>query len=161
MGFRTHSFGKLVRIVLKHQRGVLLGTGNIFWGGAGSRLYRIDPDTHESELLITCESARFGVGGLAWDGTYLWSLIKTRKVIFQLDPTTGDILHTIVLPEQIEAPRGLTWDGEALWVNDAKYDILYRVSPKDGSMLGYHEMSPPGRLPPPAPYGLAWEFPSE
>lgn len=129
--------------------------------GGGDHLYRINPDTHESELVLTAGDGRFGDAGLAWDGNYFWSLLTTRKVIFQLDPMSGDISHTVVLPGQIEGPRGLTWDGEALWVNDAKTDRLYRISPKDGAILGYHEMSPPGRLPPPAPYGLAFEFPSE
>jgi hypothetical protein len=139
-----------------------------FWDGPVLHKYfiRINPDTYEEEIMFEY-NAEFMLGGLAWDGTCLWALFapgwgggtEGDKVFVQFDPETGDVLHRA--PCSIEVPLGLTWDGEALWVNDAKSDRLYRVSPDDGSILGYHEMSPPGRLPPPCPYGLAFEFPSE
>jgi hypothetical protein len=132
-----------------------------------TEFYRLDPDTHVQELMFIFDSGKLPIRGLAWDGTCLWALFapgwgggtEGDKVFVQFDPETGDVLHRA--PCNIEVPLGLTWDGEALWVNDAKSDRLYRVSPDDGSILGYHEMSPPGRLPPPCPYGLAFEFPSE
>jgi hypothetical protein len=141
-------------------------TGYEYPGDYSMEFWRVNPDTHDWELMFVIDVEDVGnyyeilrPVGLAWDGNYLWVLTTPKEAIIQIDPDTGEILRTI--PAPCDGPRGLTWDGEALWVNDAKTDRLYRVSPKDGSILGYHEMSPPGRLPPPAPYGLAFEFPSE
>jgi hypothetical protein len=123
-------------------------------------ILRINPDTHESELAFNFYDD-VGFKGFAWDGDYLWALVVLRYdyEIWKLDPENGTKLHSIKAPT--DAARGLTWDGEALWVNDTKTSRLYRVDPKDGSVFGYVQVDPPGRLPPPAPYGLAFEFPSE
>jgi hypothetical protein len=133
--------------------------GEYLWSTASSEFYRTNPDTGEYELMFTLEDYDTYCDGLAWDGTYIWAVYSPEEVIIQIDRNEGEVLKRI--PSPAEASRGLTWDGGALWVNDLKSDRIYRVNPDDGSALGYLEMSPPGRLPPPAPYGLAFEFPSE
>ncbi len=141
------------------------GTG---WddGDYTMEFYRIHPDTHDWELMFSIDVPDdwdyykvLRPMGLAWDGNHLWAVCSPGEVIIQIDRNEGEVL--IRIPSPAEASRGLTWDGEALWVNDVKSDRIYRVAPEDGKVLGYLEMSPPGRLPPPAPYGLAFEFPSD
>jgi hypothetical protein len=157
--------------------------GDYLWEGntdiyGKSYFHRVNPDTHEGELMFTFTYPDMYIKGLAWDGECFWAVLSTQEFtdwpppypasqddkaltaeFVRIDPATGERLASVPFNEGL--PSGLTWDGEVLWVNELKSNRVYRISPDDGTVLGYHQKDPPDRNPKPYPYGLAWEFPSE
>ena len=54
--------------------------------------------------------------GLAWDGSYLWHAEGSGETIYQLNPSTGEIVFSFSSPGGF--PTGLAWDGSWLWNAD-------------------------------------------
>jgi transglutaminase-like putative cysteine protease len=96
--------------------------------------------------------------GLTHDGQNLWMADRKAKMLFAVNPETGELQKKISSPAYW--PMGLTFDGEHLWSVDVKGGIplsenyngvVYKVDPTDGTVL--HTVSAPTGT----PRGLAWD----
>ncbi len=109
--------------------------GSGFWcGDATANLYKISEDN--GARLDTIVSPVNGSDGLAFDGTYLWTIsgAASRQRIFKIDAATGQVVDSIPDPALGQA-GGLTWDGQYLWVSkNFPVDEILRIDPADGSI---------------------------
>lgn len=90
--------------------------------------------------------------GLAYDGEFLWAggcLIGQPALIYQIDPTTGEI--PLTLPALGYHLGGLVFDDEYLWQVDADARKLFRVEREEGKVS--KRVSSPGLY----PTGLAYD----
>ncbi|MBU0507842.1 choice-of-anchor D domain-containing protein [bacterium] len=84
------------------------------------RIMRVNPATLDTLALFAAPGDQ--PFGLAWDGTTLWNSSTDTGAdrIYRMDPATGAVLWSFVLPphqsEPSRRPRGLAWDGQYLWV---------------------------------------------
>jgi glutamine cyclotransferase len=108
---------------------------------AENRIQKIDPK--DGRVLATIPApGGGGDSGLAWAEGTLWVGQYRNRKIYQVDPDTGAILHTIVSNRFV---TGVTWvDGE-LWHGTWEGDEsdLRRVDSRTGEVLDRLEM-PPG-----------------
>ncbi|MEM7309191.1 MAG: glutaminyl-peptide cyclotransferase [Planctomycetota bacterium] len=94
---------------------------------ATGQLCAIDPDTGKVERKL----AGFKVtSGLAFDGEHLWAVTGDR--ILELDPESGDVLHSIDVPSR---GSGLAWAEGALWLGRYAEKELVKLDPKTGAVL--------------------------
>ena len=70
--------------------------------------------------------------GLAFDGTYLWSVDFLDEKIYKLSKS-GAVIGSIPAPSGI--PYGLAWDGANLWVNEWFTYKIYKLNPDNGQIL--------------------------
>lgn len=72
--------------------------------------------------------------GLAWDGQYLWCADSNLDSLFQIDPATGRVVHSIFFDFDLTYGGGTTWDGEeAIWVTKVNY--FRKLDPQNGQEL--------------------------
>jgi hypothetical protein len=74
--------------------------------------------------------------GLAWDGTYLWNTNYTTDSIYQLDPTTGEVLDKYY-PNNPDGCTGLVYDGYFLWATFQGSQMIYKMIPGDPVPVAY------------------------
>jgi hypothetical protein len=106
----------------------------------------IDPVTGETGDWV---KADISVGGLAWDGTRLWT--AGGGPVHRIDPDTGEIEYRFSLPYYI---TGLTWDGSYLWAvsyRESDDTCMRKIDPETGEVVH--------RIPNPCEgaTGLAWD----
>ena len=108
---------------------------------AENRIQKIDPKNGRVLATIPAPGGG-GDSGLAWAEGMLWVGQYRDRKIYQVDPDTGAILHTIVSNRFV---TGVTWvDGE-LWHGTWEGDEsdVRRVDSRTGEVLDRLEM-PPG-----------------
>ncbi len=86
---------------------------------------------------------------LAWDGEYLWVAENDLDKIYQINSSTGVVIHSFNAPGS--EPSGLTWDGLYLWCTDWNNNIIYQINSSTGAVV--YSFNSPG----PRPTGLAWD----
>jgi len=104
---------------------------------AEDRIQKIDPKT--GRVVGTIPAPAGGVSGLAWAEGTLWVGQHRARKIYQINPETGAILHTI---ESNRFVTGVTWvDGE-LWHGTWEGDDsdVRRIDPQTGEVLERLEM---------------------
>ena len=89
--------------------------------------------------------------GLAYDGTYLWSVDFVDEKIYKLSKS-GAVFGSIPAPGSLCS--GLAWDGENLWVSEWFSYKIYKLDPTNGQILMSFNAPDYGRE---YPYGLAWD----
>jgi glutamine cyclotransferase len=105
------------------------------------RIARIDPTT--GSVVATIPAPGGGRdSGLAWAEGSLWVGQYRERKIHQIDPETGEILHTL---ESNRFVTGVTWVAGELWHGtwEGEESDLRRVDPRTGEVLEVLEM-PPG-----------------
>jgi len=88
--------------------------------------------------------------GLAFDGTYLWSVDFLDDKIYKLSKS-GAVIGSIPAPSGI--PSGLAWDGTNLWVSEWYTYKIYKLNPENGQIL--MSFNAPD-FEEEYPFGLAW-----
>ena len=74
--------------------------------------------------------------GLAWDGQYLWCADCIDDSVFQMDPASGQVVHTTYFDFNTSNGGGVAWDSEAtLWVTTGAY--FYGLDAETGDTLKY------------------------
>ena len=68
--------------------------------------------------------------GLAFDGQYLWNADRQTDSLYQIDPTSGEIIKTLNAPGYQIAD--LAYDGQMLWCLDIEEGLIYRLDPQTG-----------------------------
>lgn len=77
--------------------------------------------------------------GLEWVDSRLWVCIKPALRIYQVDPATMKILHSIPTPGP--GPHGIAWDDGAIWCADKLDKTIYKLDAFSGDVL--HEIPVP------------------
>ena len=75
--------------------------------------------------------------GLAWDGTYLWSVsnASTPIVVYQIDPETGTVVNTVTTGINSYV-LGCTYLNGSLWIQEwYTYGTTYEIDPNTGNIL--------------------------
>lgn len=126
----------------------------------GGRPYSGTPDEARSPcgVLTTCPSPEpgAGLGGVAWDGEYLWvGVYFGSSTLYQIDPTNCTVVHTIPSPTD-DGVGGLAWDGSHLWCCPEQTGQIYELDPADGSVMSVIPAPSFGEDDPNAA-GLAWD----
>ncbi len=138
----------------------LVGGGALGWGGpktdVDSELEVAPiavPSGEECGLLSSITTPGMP-GGAAFDGNHLWVSEFLTAKLHRLDPTTGELLQTILAPGPYVG--GLAWDGTALWCLPEQSGTIYQLDPKDGTVL--HSIPAPSKgQRDPNGSGLAWD----
>ncbi len=124
--------------------GVTLGGGHVWVASThNSRLYKLNLDGSTAACYDSPGKGVVAPGssgptyprphGMEWvDGT-LWVAVKPAQRIYQLDPATMKVLHSIPAPSA--APHGLAWDNGTLWCADSQLNLIQRLDPRTGKVL--------------------------
>ncbi|MBN1433533.1 hypothetical protein JW921_02165 [Candidatus Fermentibacterales bacterium] len=88
--------------------------------------------------------------GLAWDGSSIWSTNWNDDMVYELDPSNGDIL-SFFFPSGSDGATGLAWDGTYLWVSMQGSVLIYRMIPGDPTPVSFF------LAPCDTPQDLAWD----
>jgi outer membrane protein assembly factor BamB len=71
---------------------------------------------------------------LAWDGQHLWCADALKDSIYQIDPASGHVLHTIPFDFSTTSGGGITWGGDGtVWVTRTQY--FYKLNASTGQPL--------------------------
>jgi hypothetical protein len=95
---------------------------------AASKIYLIEPETHEILAWIPGPGTTPRTHGMAWDNGMLWVINSDDWAIFKLNPKDGKIVSKIQLSKDDPAPHGLDIDNSgALWYSDAGSGWICRL----------------------------------
>jgi len=100
----------------------------IAWGGVSGNAYR--------GITVSSISALGGsTSGLAWDGTNLWASDDNKKLIYKLNPSTGEVKSSF--SSHTYNIRGLAWDGSNLWIIEisGSASIIHKLNPNNGEIV--------------------------
>ncbi len=70
--------------------------------------------------------------GLAFDGTWLWSINSGDDTIYKLTKS-GEVISSIPTPGKY--CYSLTWDGANLWINNTDNGKIYKINPSNGEIV--------------------------
>jgi DNA-binding beta-propeller fold protein YncE len=101
---------------------------------APPRIYRVDPVAQSVLGFLEAPGKSKYPMGVAWDGEAIWNVDTWDKLIYRLDPDTGEVLRSI--PSPANGSCGMTWDGACLWLTDAATNgLIYHLDPQTGEVL--------------------------
>ncbi|MCX8103906.1 MAG: hypothetical protein N3E42_05695, partial [Candidatus Bipolaricaulota bacterium] len=90
------------------------------------------------------------ISGMTWDGSRLWLVDSTNRVLYSQLAGSGATWSQHALPKEIQWPGGIEWDGQSFWLADSATMTIYRLSPSTGEGKGWGY---PGTI----PGDLAWD----
>jgi DNA-binding beta-propeller fold protein YncE len=107
--------------------------GRYLWNAdyGGGKIYRIDPQTGESDIELVCPG---NLSGLAWDGRDLWQSLYDGGTLRRINPETNDFDQTIMVWEHGWL-SGVTWDGTQLWALSQQHGKLFAIDPESGDVI--------------------------
>lgn len=94
-------------------------------------------------------------GGLAWDGSRLWSIDGKTKKLQQIDPLSGAVSRSLEV--NVNRPKGMAFDGKSLWVADEETMKLLSVNPENGQVEKTIKMEVPPEKGFRSVEGLTWD----
>jgi hypothetical protein len=98
------------------------------------RIYRVDPVAQSVLGYFDAPGVSKYPMGVAWDGAAIWNVDTWDKLIYRMNPDTGEVLHQI--PSPANGSCGMTWDGACLWLTDAATNgLIYHLDPQTGEVL--------------------------
>ena len=99
----------------------------IEWGGVSGNAYK--------SITVSSFSATGKITGLALDGTNLWVADDDGKMIYKLNPSTGEVKSSFSI--QVRNIQGLAWDGSNLWIIEISYSnsIIHKLNPNNGEIV--------------------------
>jgi len=128
-----------------HGSGITLGNGALWIASTwGLKTLKVDPKTGKTLKSFDTPGAGqpkwgpprprpSGAHGVEWvDGKY-WIAVPPSESIYQIEPETGKILHTV--PSPGNRPHGIAWDNGFLWCVESNDRAIYKLDPKDGKLL--------------------------
>jgi DNA-binding beta-propeller fold protein YncE len=124
--------------------GVTVGGGYVWVASThNKRLYKLDEDGTTIEY-----SDPPGIGvrdprdtgadyvrphGMEWVDGKLWVCIKPALRIYQIDPETREVLHSIPTPGP--GPHGIAWDNGDIWCADKPTGVIHKLDAESGKVL--------------------------
>jgi outer membrane protein assembly factor BamB len=107
--------------------------GRFLWNAdfSGGKIYRIDPETVESDVVLVCPG---NLSGIAWDGRSLWQSLHDGGTLRRINPETNDFDQTIMVWEHGWL-SGVAWDGNYLWSASQQHGKLFQIDPENGDVL--------------------------
>lgn len=107
--------------------------GRFLWNAdfSGGKIYRIDPETMESDVELVCPG---NLSGIAWDGRSLWQSLHDGGTLRRINPETNDFDQTIMVWEHGWL-SGVAWDGEHLWAASQQHGKLFKLDRQSGDVL--------------------------
>ncbi|MFW6195613.1 MAG: hypothetical protein ACOC5M_03715 [Chloroflexota bacterium] len=124
--------------------GITLGGGHIWVASThNSRIYKLNEDGSTAAYYDppgsgTRDPRDSGPAyprphGMEWLDGALWVAMKPALRIYQLDPGSMEVLHSIPTPGA--APHGIAWSNGALWCADRAMKTIHKLDPKTGAVL--------------------------
>jgi len=127
-----------------HGSGITFGNGALWIGSTWSlKTLKVDPKSGQTLASFDTPGAGMnkfgkptrpsGAHGLEWvEGKY-WMAVPAAGLIYQIEPETGKVLHTIPAPGA--RTHGLAWDNGYLWCVESNDRAIYKMDPRDGKLL--------------------------
>jgi hypothetical protein len=110
--------------------GIVVAMGRIFITSATNpgRVYMIDPTQPAGTVTTLTSNLGGAAGGIAFDGSRLWTASSGSISIVSFNPTTVTTVTT-----GFNTLRGVLYDGSHMWVTDEAANSLMKLNP-DGSI---------------------------
>ena len=107
--------------------------GRFLWNAdfSGGKIYRVDPETMESDVVLDCPG---NLSGIAWDGRALWQSLHDGGTLRRINPETNDFDQTIMVWEHGWL-SGVAWDGEHLWAASQQRGKLFKLDRDSGDVI--------------------------
>ena len=76
-----------------------------------------------------------GPHGMDWRDGKLWFNVPITHRVFAMDPSNGQIVHSIPLPGN--RAHGIAWDPDdaSLWCVDSNRSVIWKMNPYNGEIL--------------------------
>ncbi len=71
--------------------------------------------------------------GMEWVDGKIWVCIKPALRIYQIDPNTMQVLHSIPTPGA--GPHGIAWDDGAIWCAEKRGKTIHKLDAETGEVL--------------------------
>lgn len=125
--------------------GVTVGGGFVWVASThNSRIYKLDPET--GDTIEYYEPPGTGVRdprdvgadynrphGMEWVDGMLWICTKPALRIYQVDPNTMKVQHSIPTPGA--TPHGIAWDDGAIWCVEKQGRKIHKLDAENGDVL--------------------------
>ncbi len=143
-----------------HGSGITYGDGALWIASTyGLKTLKVDPKTGKTLASFDTPGVGLvkwgnpkrssGAHGLEWvDGKY-WIAVPPSVKIYQVEPNTGKVLHSIPAPGV--RPHGIAWENGYLWCVESIDRAIYKMDPKDGRLLAKVQL----RKDDPEPHGFS------
>ncbi len=107
--------------------------GRFLWNAdfSGGKIYRIDPETMENDVVLVCPG---NLSGVTWDGRSLWQSLHDGGTLRRINPETNDFDQTIMVWEHGWL-SGVAWDGAQLWTVSQQRGKLFKLDSESGDIL--------------------------
>lgn len=116
--------------------GMLAATEDFLWLGSSEGIYRIDPETRESKLVL----AKADSFALAADETSVWATYFDENLVRRIDASSGQV-------ETIEVginPEGIAVTDDAVWVANHRGGDVTRIDPVTNRVVASVTVGPKG-----------------
>lgn len=107
--------------------------GRFLWNAdySSGKIYRIDPQTMESDVVLVCPG---NLSGITWDGRSLWQSLHDGGTLRRINPESNDFDQTIMVWEHGWL-SGVAWDGKHLWTASQQHGKLFKLDPESSDVL--------------------------
>ena len=135
----SYDDGRVVRKIptrALHSSGITVDTDGHVWVASTFTYELICFDSETGEELKAFPTPPYdrsgGAHGTEWRDGALWFNVPKVSTIFAMDPSNGEIRHSIPIPG--DRAHGIAWDPRdgSLWCADTNRRVLYKLDPETG-----------------------------